>query len=758
MEINGQKFWSAHRPSDWVLPPELAFEQGALRLSSLRTPTVWPGTRATAETIVNICPATLDDHQHIAFVVEDSGAWLVKVRRTGESPTTARTIHKSATAISALAAGASGILYVATQDGVTLLDMHPPAEQVFAPFTASLINFPPFRFAADPTGGCWVLTTTGAVLRLDGRPLPTLATLRFTPEPIRPQEENTNPPRLTLAFPAPPAASRVVALAWHPSSGLALLCWTANADAFLYFPATATSMPLPGLAHPTSVSWLDDSRLALLYPSAKEAAVFELNRGFVGDYYPLHPDPNDLPFCHTLRPGAFYQSALRILSVERLSLPTLASSGIAPLAQPFDSGIPRTTWHRLYLEACIPPGCSITIHAAASDSPDATQVTTWHPHHFGAPTAPSACWLSETSEIPFHAGFLTTPPVADRSGLFMILLQSTGRAVSTLNGRYLHLRLELHGTTQSSPHLAALRAYAFRYNYAERHLPELYRETNFGADADALSPSPAPTDFLARYLSLFESFLTPLEDQIANAHLLTRPDTVPDASLDWLAQWVGVTFDPAFPPARRREWLAASSDLQRTRGTLPGFSLALDIASGGGVRGGEIVIVENYRLRRVLATILGVDFTNYDDPLLPGLEQSGNSIVGDSLILSEESRSELLALFDASLLRGLREESAAVSRLADQLAHRVTVLIHQDLEPVDIGLVRRVAEREKPAYVSLTFAEASLPFLAGITSLIGVDTYLATRPTPGPVRLNKSSLGVWDKLTQRPALDPNFPG
>src|SRR5262249_41947414 len=151
-----------------------------------------------------------------------------------------------------------------------------------------------------------------------------------------------------------------------------------------------------------------------------------------------------------------------------------------------------------------------------------------------------------------------------------------------------------------------------------KYLPELYRETNFGADADRVTSSPAPTDFLNRFLSLFESYLTPLEGLVANAYQLTSPATTPAYALEWLGRWGGVTFDPAFPEDRRRQWLEASSDLHRWRGTLAGFSLALEIASGGGVSSGAIVIVENYRLRRVLATILGVDLSEYNDPLLPG--------------------------------------------------------------------------------------------------------------------------------------------
>jgi len=169
------------------------------------------------------------------------------------------------------------------------------------------------------------------------------------------------------------------------------------------------------------------------------------------------------------------------------------------------------------------------------------------------------------------------------------------------------------------------------------------------------------------------------------------------------------------------------------------------------------VIVENYRLRRVLATILGVDLTNYDDPLLPGAIYGGNSMVGDTLTLGEEFQRAFLALFDASL-KVTAQEQAAINALFDTLAWRATVLVHQDVTPQDLGLIRRIADRESPAHVQVTVAAASLPFLAGLSSLIGVDTYLGPKPTPGPIRVGESRIGVRDVVQQPGSLDPAFEG
>jgi hypothetical protein len=126
--------------------------------------------------------------------------------------------------------------------------------------------------------------------------------------------------------------------------------------------------------------------------------------------------------------------------------------------------------------------------------------------------------------------------------------------------------------------------------------------------------------------------------------------------------------------------------MARWRGTLRGLSLALDLATGGAVRGGEIVILEDFRLRRTFATILGADLDDEQDPLTAGLATSGNSYVGDTLFLGEEERREFLALFHSELPVTDSEQEDIDSLTAD-LAHRVTVLVHQAVEPQDLGLM-----------------------------------------------------------------------
>ena len=269
-------------------------------------------------------------------------------------------------------------------------------------------------------------------------------------------------------------------------------------------------------------------------------------------------------------------------------------------------------------------------------------------------------------------------------------------------------------------------------------------------------PQATPADFNARMLASFEGVLTQLEDRVAAAHLLSDPEVVPEASLDWLGSWIGVAFDPALPAARRREWLRAAPELARWHGSLRGLRGALDVATGGAVRQGGVVVIEDFRLRRILATLLGVDLADEDDPLLPGLARSGNSIVGDTLVIGENESVELLALFNEAVASA--REDAAVVAFQERLAHRTTVLVHQEVEPQDLALIRRIVRLEAPAHVEVRVASATWPLLVGIASLVGVDTYLAPPRTPRPVQVQRSVLGLGDYLIGAPLLDPRLSG
>lgn len=684
-----------------------------------------------------------------------------------------------------------------------------------------LAGFVPQRLAARPQGGVWVLDRRHRrVAVLQGHPLRDGQPPVFRETTFRPVEENIHPPRLTELTPRPvwaEATEVAVDLAASPNGALALLSRRANGDSFLQGlepEAEAWSAPrrLVDAGEAVSLAWLSAARLVVLPSPRDVGGDLRLPREALAydpgdDTAELLPAGGFLPLRNlgtavlvqgpTLPPHYLTRDG-ELAALVPLSVATYERAG-AVESRVLDSGQDGTTWHRLYLEAIFPPGCGVVLELAADDDREALEdQPRWHRHEFGdvpsdATTDPSltevpelsrrpsrGAWLPDLSELPHHPGVLGRPVDPGRAGLFTALVQRPGRTVRALRGRHLRVRTQLHGTGHTTPELAAARVYASRFSYRDRYLPELYREERFGADADAAGVATG-ADFLDRFLALFESVLTPLEDRVAAAHVLTHPRATPDESLEWLASWIGATLDPLLPADRRRAWLTAAPRLHQTRGTLAGLQLALEIATGGewrrtfdeeagreveyahggGVSGGEILVLEDFRLRRTFATILGANLSLPEDPLLPGLLVSAHSRVGDTLFLAETEKVELLALFrdafSSDPTRRANEESA-VREFYARLAHRVTIFVHDAVEPVDLGLIQRVVERETPAHLATQVVRASYPLLVGLASLVDVDTYLGPRPQPGVVRTNRTRLGEGDFVRRVASLDPRLSG
>jgi phage tail-like protein len=268
----------------------------------------------------------------------------------------------------------------------------------------------------------------------------------------------------------------------------------------------------------------------------------------------------------------------------------------------------------------------------------------------------------------------------------------------------------------------------------------------------ALPAAPANgADMRERFLAAFEGMLTPLEGRVAGAEALLNPEVTPAPNLGWLAELFGQTVPEHWPVARRRRWISHAGAAQRWRGTLGGVQLALDIATDGAVGRGQVVLVENFRLRRTMATILGVNKDDQDHPLTLGTGMSGNSIVGDSLILSEKHAREFLALFSPELAD--EAESRVVEEFFDRYASQVTALLHGEARGLR-SVVQQTLQEQMPAHVQWRIFETDHPFVLGLSPLLAVDTYLERQPPPRPVTLDDTYLGKEGVLKNPVAFSP----
>lgn len=799
MDSNGLKFWLLADERHWLLPgdpPALEYDaqRRSLRLARQRRELDLVEDRSKAEARLEIVPQTRDRHGNRAWY--DAGLRSVFSVGVSDTPVLIYRVEGTAT-LTDLAMGEDGVLYIAVGGAVIMHDLR----ERWRGALVSVSGFNAWRLSPTLDGGAWVLDRDNRQLaRLHGYPLSDRADKPYAPGTLRPCRENANPPRLeVLEDVVWPAPETPVAVACGPGGEVALLSWESGGDALLrQLSGTwrlSQPMTLLGSRFPYTLAWVANARVGVLVcgetnmalPEPKsEARVYKVVdvanangpvRQFPsGDLYPVKIDYSQGPFIHGLDYPPHYPSFKGSHALHRLSFPFFTRQGQAfntALSAPIDSASVDTVWHRLYIEAVIPQGCGIRLWLAASnhivdllaDSAlgQAERQLTWFEHRFGEryqqggrSDIPVGSWTSLASELPHHPGLLPCAREAERKGLFTVLIQRPNRKVRTLRGRYLNVRVELVGSGNATPELFAARAYGGRFSYVEHYLPKLYWEKVFSPDADDEGAA-TEADFLERFVNNFEGVLTPIEDRVAYSDLVTRPQTVPAQALEWLAAWIGFQFEADWSEAKRRRFLARAAELYQWHGTLRGLRLALELATEGGVSGGEIVVLEDYRLRRTFATIIGANLDDKDDPLTLGGIESGNAFVGDTLFIGDALQREFLALFSADLAV-TDAEQAAIDSFFDKLAFRLTILVHQNVQPQDLGAIKRIAEREVPAHVEFRVLTTTAPLLAGITALVGVDTYLSPRPPPRPARVNGSYIGRGDYVMGPATLDPRLEG
>jgi phage tail-like protein len=212
---------------------------------------------------------------------------------------------------------------------------------------------------------------------------------------------------------------------------------------------------------------------------------------------------------------------------------------------PFDGGQPGCVWHRLMLDAVVPPRCAVAISSRAADDPTTLTLAPFQPE-------PPPSVRPDGSEEPYAD---LPSPYTTSETLFQ-----------TAQGRWLDVQLTLTGDGRTTPKLRALRIYYPRFSYLHNYLPAVYR-------AD-----PASASFLDRFLANVEGINTNIEDLIAYAQMLFDPRSTPDGALDWLAGFFDVALDPAWTDAKRRMFVAHAVDFFGWRGTIRGLQIAVRLA------------------------------------------------------------------------------------------------------------------------------------------------------------------------------------
>jgi phage tail-like protein len=88
------------------------------------------------------------------------------------------------------------------------------------------------------------------------------------------------------------------------------------------------------------------------------------------------------------------------------------------------------------------------------------------------------------------------------------------------------------------------------------------------------------SDFLRRFLLIFETIWEPLEWRQDHIDMYFDPRTCPAALLPWLAGRLDLTFPPGWPEGRMRTVLADATTLLRWRGTRYGLERMIEVFTG----------------------------------------------------------------------------------------------------------------------------------------------------------------------------------
>lgn len=222
------------------------------------------------------------------------------------------------------------------------------------------------------------------------------------------------------------------------------------------------------------------------------------------------------------------------------------------LSRAFDSAEADTVWHKMALNSFIPDGTQIHISYFSQNDDSCIIAGSYRKVDD---------WLADAT-IPYReklnalAEFWSAPVINPSDALFF-----------GAKGRYLWLKIEWIASERYTPLLESMRIYFPRDTYLN-YLPAVYQE------------DPASRDFLERYLSLFGTLFSEIEEEIEDLSEYIDPERATGEHLRWLATWVGLETDDYWTDEQVQAFIQAAPELYRYRGTRQGLMKTIEIYTG----------------------------------------------------------------------------------------------------------------------------------------------------------------------------------
>ena len=325
-----------------------------------------------------------------------------------------------------------------------------------------------------------------------------------------------------------------------------------------------------------------------------------------------------------------------------------------------DSLKPSQRWHKLVVDSEIPTNSSIKLSYYISDRDSFPTDDQWR------------------SVPPNPVDVLINTPLDSNGGSEG---GNEGNGISSLgNGRYLWFKIVMsnnRGNMNQTPRVKSIKAYYPRLSYL-RYLPVTFQTDESSAK------------FLERFLSLFETFFMDVEDKIFSFTRYIDPRSAPNNFLPWLASWLAIGIDEAWPNDFIRRLIEQAPDIYKKRGT----------------RGG---------IEKIITTYLDAD--------------ASNIIIFESFQFDSVSHSN--ADYDY------------MGRFfCNNNPYAFCVLINSSIvDEYKLNVIRRIVENEKPTH-TYGYVDVYEPwFYLGINSFLGINTRLTSDYKHQGFILGKSVIG-----------------
>ncbi len=317
-------------------------------------------------------------------------------------------------------------------------------------------------------------------------------------------------------------------------------------------------------------------------------------------------------------------------------------------------------------------------------------------------------------QLYLYASANSAPPAVPSSAATSFAVPPWNRlpldiAESLFPGAALHrlwIGVEFSGEGLTTPALTQMRV-DFDHETYLQYLPAIYRA------------EPQSRHFLARFLSLFESFLRETEAEIADLPRLFDPAATPRAFLAWLGEWLAVELRETWDEAQRRQVIAEAFEAYAGRGTSEGLRMAVCRFAGVDVR------IEEPILHAGWWSLAG-------DETAPLLE-AGTSILGFTTMLAPaEAQGAVVgttAVLDGSHL--ITQEEFGLP-LFEDVSHRFAVQLYRghSYSAQKQDEVRTVLDREKPAHTTYHLCVIEPRMRVGFQARVGIDSIVAGPPPP----------------------------